>query len=76
MFRRQKTLSQKRALYDAADADGQRSQTMRSNYLRGIVLSGFSLAVVNASKIVEGLRRRDKRRPLHIGPCRTSSLEL
>ena len=30
------------------------SQTMRSNYLRGIVLSGFSLAVVNASKVVEG----------------------
>ena len=25
------------------------SQTMRSNYLRGIVLSGFSLAVVNAT---------------------------
>ena len=30
------------------------SQTMRCNYLRGIVLSGFSLAVVNASKVVEG----------------------
>ena len=28
------------------------SQTMRSNYLRGIVLSGFSLTVVNASKVV------------------------
>ena len=30
------------------------SQIMRSNYLRGIVLSGFSLTVVNASKVVEG----------------------
>ena len=35
------------------------SQTMLNNYLRGIVLSWFSLAVVNASKVVEGLRLRD-----------------
>ena len=30
------------------------SQTMRCNYQRGIMLSGFSLAFVNASKVVEG----------------------
>ena len=35
------------------------SETMRCNYKRGIVLSGFSLAVVNASKVVEGLRLLD-----------------
>ena len=41
---------------DAADADGQRIQ---STYRRGIVLSRFSLVVVNASKVLKGLRLRD-----------------
>ena len=50
--RKQSVGSRKR---DVTDTD---SQTMRCNYRRGIVLSGFSLAVVTASKVVDGLRLR------------------